>query len=82
MTSRRCVGIAFDAGIGTGGTITGVGRRLKEAGPGTHVTAVIPEEFPGIEGLKPLRGPADVTPEILDEGVIDAETSRIPIVPK
>ena len=65
---------AFVAGIGTGGTITGVGRRLKEAGPGTHVTAVIPEEFPGIEGLKPLRGPADITPEILDEGVIDERT--------
>jgi len=29
---------------------------------------IIPEEFPGIEGLKPLRGPADITPEILDEG--------------
>ncbi len=62
---------AFVAGVGTGGTITGVGRRLKEVDPKTHIAAVIPEDFPGIEGLKPLGRPEDVVPEILDDDLID-----------
>ena len=62
----------FVAGIGTGGTITGVGRRLKEHDPSIQVVAVIPEPFPGIEGLKPLDRPEDIRPAILDDGVIDA----------
>lgn len=61
----------FVAGIGTGGTITGVGRRLKEHDPKIRVVAVIPDPFPGIEGLKPLERPEDIRPEILDESVID-----------
>lgn len=61
----------FVAGIGTGGTITGVGRRLKELDPTIEVIAVIPDPFPGIEGLKPLSRPEDIRPAILDEGVID-----------
>ncbi|MCZ6777560.1 MAG: PLP-dependent cysteine synthase family protein [Acidobacteria bacterium] len=65
---------AFVAGIGTGGTITGVGRCLLEADPGTHVVAVIPEDFPGIEGLKPLGRPGDIVPDILDESIIDERT--------
>lgn len=67
---------AFVAGVGTGGTITGVGRRLKERSPRIHVAAVIPETFPGIEGLKPLGSPGDIVPEILDESVID---ERLPV---
>ncbi len=59
------------AGVGTGGTLTGVGRRLREANPGVEITAVIPELFPGIEGLKPLGRPEDLVPEILDPGLID-----------
>lgn len=62
---------AFVAGIGTGGTLTGVGRRLKEARPDTLVVAAIPDEFPGIEGLKPLGHPGDLVPAILDERLID-----------
>jgi len=62
---------AFVAGVGTGGTITGVGRRLREASPKVHLLAVIPEIFPGIEGLKPLGHPCDLMPEILDAGLID-----------
>ena len=62
----------FVAGIGTGGTITGVGRRLKEHDPGIKVVCVVPEEFPGIEGLKPLERPEDIVPRILDASVIDA----------
>jgi cysteine synthase B len=64
------------AGVGTGGTITGLGRRLKEHDPSIHVISVVPEVFPGIEGLKPLGGPEDIVPAILDEGVID---ERIPV---
>jgi S-sulfo-L-cysteine synthase (O-acetyl-L-serine-dependent) len=61
----------FVAGIGTGGTITGVGRRLKEHDPKIQVVCVMPESFPGIEGLKPLEGPEDIVPKILDPSVID-----------
>ncbi|GIX26783.1 PLP-dependent cysteine synthase family protein [Pelomicrobium sp. G1] len=67
---------AFVAGVGTGGTVTGVGRRLKEARPDAHVAAVIPETFPGVEGLKPLGHPGDIVPAILDEALID---QRIPV---
>lgn len=67
---------AFVAGVGTGGSITGVGRRLREANPEVHIVAVIPERFPGIEGLKPLGEPDDIVPAILDESLID---QRIPI---
>jgi len=61
----------FVAGIGTGGTLTGVGRRLKEQEPKIQVVCVVPEAFPGIEGLKPLERPEDIVPKILDTSVID-----------
>src|SRR3989454_5729461 len=63
-------------GVGTGGTGTGLGRRLKEYDSKIRVICVLPEVFPGIEGLKPLGGPEDIVPAILDEGVID---DRIPV---
>jgi cysteine synthase B len=59
------------AGVGTGGTVTGVGRRLKEHDPRIHVVCVAPEAFPGIEGLKPLGSPGDIVPAILDASLID-----------
>ena len=62
---------AFVAGVGTGGTITGAGHRLREANPGLHIACVIPEVFPGIEGLKPLGAPDDIVPAILHEELID-----------
>ena len=62
----------FVAGVGTGGTITGVGRRLKEEIPGIEVVAVRPERFPGIEGLKPLGEPEDIEPAIFDGGLVDS----------
>jgi cysteine synthase B len=61
----------FVAGVGTGGTLTGVGRRLKEHDPSIEIWAVRPEVFPGVEGLKPLGHPGDIVPRILDESVID-----------
>jgi cysteine synthase B len=62
----------FVAGVGTGGTITGVGRRLKEHDASIEVHCVVPDAFPGVEGLKPLKDPSDIVPDILDKGVIDA----------
>src|SRR5215475_6479151 len=61
----------FVAGIGTGGTITGVGRRLKKETPGVEIVQIVPEDFPGIEGLKPLENPGDIIPKILDKTVVD-----------
>lgn len=71
QTSRRLT--HFVCGVGTGGTITGTGRRLKEELPGVEITCVAPEEFPGIEGLKPLGNPEDIVPEIFDRTVVDRE---------
>jgi len=68
----------FVAGIGTGGSLTGIGRRLKEHNPKIRVVCIVPESFPGIEGLKPLERPEDIRPEILDESVID-ERVRVTI---
>jgi cysteine synthase B len=62
----------FVGGIGTGGAITGIGKRLKEYNPAIQVMAIVPEEFPGIEGLKPLSTPEAIVPAILDQRVIDA----------
>lgn len=61
----------FVSGIGTGGTITGIGRRLKKEIPGVEIVQIVPEDFPGIEGLKPLENPGDIIPKILDSSVID-----------
>ncbi len=61
----------FVAGVDTGGTITGVGRRLKELSPNVQIECVVPDAFPGVEGLKPLKDPHDLVPAILDKTVID-----------
>lgn len=66
----------FVAGVGTGGTITGVGQVLKARKPGVRVIAVEPEESPILNGGQP--GPhkiqgigANFVPEILDTSVYD-----------
>lgn len=44
---------ALVVGVDTGGTLIGMGRRLREANPNVHIAVVVPEGFSGIEGLKP-----------------------------
>jgi hypothetical protein len=61
---------AFVAGVRTGGTLTGVGRRRRAANPRVHIAAVIPEISPSMERLKPLGQPGDIVPAILDESLI------------
>ena len=64
------------AGIGTGGTITGVGEVLKERKPGFQVIAVEPEASPilskGTKGPHPLQGiGAGFVPQVLNTGIYD-----------
>lgn len=48
---------AFVAGVGTGGTVTGTGRRLRELNPSIRVFAVEPDESPVLSGGTPARTP-------------------------
>lgn len=63
----------FLAGIGTGGTITGVGRYLKERNPNIRIIGVEPaQRHHKLSGLKRVTGlPDEYFPSILDKDVID-----------
>lgn len=61
----------FVAGMGTGGTITGAGRRLKEANPQCHVLGVEPRLGVHVQGLKSLED--GFIPPVLDESVLDGK---------
>ena len=60
---------AFVAGLGTGGTLTGVGRRLKEQNPDVKVIAAVPHPGDLVQGLRSLE--EGFIPPILDESVLD-----------
>lgn len=66
----------FVAGVGTGGTISGVGKRLKELNPEISIVAVQPEKSPVLTGGEPsshgIQGiGANFIPQIYDHEVVD-----------
>ena len=60
----------FVAGLGTGGTLMGVGRRLKEHNPEVKVIAVAPEPGDNIQALRSLE--EGFIPPILDLSLLDS----------
>lgn len=61
----------FIAGLGTGGTLMGVGRRLKEANPKVRIIAVEPHPGDLVQGLRSLD--EGFIPPILDTSLLDGK---------
>jgi cysteine synthase B len=60
----------FVAGLGTGGTLTGNARRLKEYNPAIKVVAAEPIQGEGVQGLRSLED--GFVPPVLDQSLLDA----------
>jgi cysteine synthase len=61
----------FVAGLGTGGTLTGNARRLKEYNPGIKVVAAEPVQGEGVQGLRSLED--GFVPPVLDQSLLDGK---------
>ncbi|HTI14872.1 MAG TPA: cysteine synthase family protein [Dictyobacter sp.] len=61
----------FVAGLGTGGTLTGNARRLKEYNPAIKIVAAEPQQGDGVQGLRSLAD--GFVPPVLDQSVLDAK---------
>jgi [CysO sulfur-carrier protein]-thiocarboxylate-dependent cysteine synthase len=61
----------FVAGLGTGGTLTGNARRLKEYNPAIKVVAAEPQQGEGVQGLRSLED--GFVPPVLDQSLLDAK---------
>jgi cysteine synthase len=59
----------FVAGLGTGGTLTGAGRYLKDNRPGVKVIAAVPHPGDLVQGLRAIE--EGFIPPVLDESVLD-----------
>jgi cysteine synthase B len=59
----------FVAGLGTGGTLTGTARRLKEYNPAIRVVAAEPMQGEGVQGLRSLED--GFVPPVLDQSLLD-----------
>jgi len=59
----------FVAGLGTGGSLTGIGRRLKEHNPNIRVVATLPPVGDLVQGLRSLD--EGFIPPVLDESLLD-----------
>lgn len=62
---------AFVAGLGTGGTLTGSARRLKEYNPAIRIVAAEPLQGEGVQGLRSLED--GFVPPVLDQSLLDAK---------
>nr|ART39615.1 J543 [uncultured bacterium] len=63
---------AFIAGLGTGGTLTGTGRYLKERKPSVKIVAAAPHPGDRVQGLRSLD--EGFIPPVFDESVLDGRT--------
>ncbi len=61
----------FVAGLGTGGTLTGNARRLKEYNPAIKIIAAEPQQGDAVQGLRSLED--GFVPPILDQSLLDAK---------
>ena len=61
----------FVAGLGTGGTLTGNGRRLKEYNPAIKIVAAEPLQGEGVQGLRSLED--GFVPPVLDQSLLDSK---------